>query len=64
MSRLGHYWESLSDKPLRLAAAFIGLVALLLLLTNPWGSAWSHVGFVLMLVEVTTLTLVSWRRRA
>jgi hypothetical protein len=40
------------------------LVALLLLLNNPVGSTWNHVGGVLSLVGIFGATLVFWRKKS
>ena len=58
MGILRQYWARLDNRRLRLAGALTLLVALLLELNNPLGSAWNHVGMVLGLVGMTGLVLV------
>ena len=58
MSRLIQYWSSINNKGLRLLGAFTMFVGLLLLMNNPPGGTWNHIGGVLDLVGIVGLLLV------
>jgi hypothetical protein len=60
VSVLTKYWARLNNKPARIAGAFMFLVAMVLFLNNPVGSAWNHVGWVFYLVGMIGLGLVFW----
>jgi len=60
---LRRYWARLENKRLRLAGTSMLVIALLLLLNNPPGSAWNHVGWVFDLIGIGGLVfMVSTKR--
>lgn len=50
MSVLRRYWARLENQRLRLAGASMLLVGVLLILNNPPGGTWNHVGWVFELI--------------
>jgi hypothetical protein len=63
VNAIRRYWTRLESKTLRIADACIFFVALFLFLNNPFGSTWSHVGAIFLVIGMCGLVFLTQIRR-